>query len=240
MYEKIYSRRRFLIKPCFANKFPQMPKEKKRKVLKIIIIISIIFIIIKMILNSVEPVFETMCEERAKAIATIISNKQSTIIMNQYRYEELFTIEKDNEGNITLIKSNIVPMNNMISDLTGNIQNEFDELKKTKVEIPLGSAMGRYILSGTGPSIPIRIAIMGNVDTELKNEFTYQGINQTLHRIYLQLDCKMKIITPLKNFERNIINQVVIAEHVIIGKIPETYYNLEGMETRLDAMEVIN
>ena len=50
----------------------------------------------------------------------------------------------------------------------------------------------------------------------------------------------MKIITPLQNFERNIINQVIIAEHVIIGNIPDTYYELEGMETRLDAMEVIN
>ena len=100
--------------------------------------------------------------------------------------------------------------------------------------------MGRYILSGTGPNVPIKIAIMGNVDTEVKSEFINQGINQTLHRIYLNLDCKMKIITPLQNFDRNIINQVIIAEHVIIGNIPDTYYELEGMETRLDAMEVIN
>lgn len=222
------------------DKMPKIPKERKRKILKVIITLIIIISVLKLILSYIEPVFETMCGERAKAIATIISNEQSTLIMNQYKYEELFTIEKDNDGNIVLIKSNIVPMNNMISDLTGNIQNEFNDLKKTKIEIPVGSLMGRYILSGTGPGIPIKIAIMGNVDTEVKSEFIAQGINQTLHKIYLSLDCKMKIITPLKNFEKEIVNQVIIAEHVIVGNIPETYYNLEGMETRLDALEVVN
>ena len=240
MNSKIYSRPRIRLPKIFFSNGGDKSLKRKQKIAKIFIIMVIAFSTVKIVLDAISPIFNALCEDKAKSIATIISNNEATNVMKDHTYDELFTIEKDNEGNITLIKSNIVPMNNMISDLTGNIQNEFDELKKTKIEIPLGSAMGRYILSGTGPSIPIRIAIMGNVDTELKNEFTYQGINQTLHRIYLQLDCKMKIITPLKNFERNIINQVVIAEHVIIGKIPETYYNLEGMETRLDAMEVIN
>lgn len=240
MYDKIYSRRRFIIKPKFMDKMPKIPKEKKRKITKFLLIIIAIIVVIKLIVNYIEPVFQTMCEEKAKSIATIIANEESTKIMNLYKYEDLFTIEKDNDGNVKLITSNIVPMNNMISDLTGNIQTRFNDLKKTNIEIPLGSLMGRYILSGTGPNVPIKIAIMGNVDTEVKSEFINQGINQTLHRIYLNLDCKMKIITPLQNFDRNIINQVIIAEHVIIGNIPDTYYELEGMETRLDAMEVIN
>ena len=64
------------------------------------------------------------------------------------------------------------------------------------------------------------------------------GINQTLHRIYLQVDCKVNILTPFENVEREIKNQVILAENVIVGNIPSTYYNLEGLNKQ-DALEVI-
>lgn len=240
--DKIYSRRRFLIKPLFRNnKYPQAKKKKqKKKIIKIFIIFFVIMLIYKLILSYIEPIFASMCEEKAKAVATIISNEQSTIMMNKYQYEDLFTIEKDEKGNVVIIKSNVVPMNNLISDLTGNIQNEFDNVEKTKIKIPFGSLTGMYWLSGMGPDIPIQVRIIGNVETDVRSEFTHQGINQTLHRVYVNLVCRMNILTPVQNFEREIVNQVIIAEHVIIGNIPESYYNLEGMETGQDTLEVVN
>lgn len=236
--DKIYSRRRFLIKPLFRNN--KYPQSKKKKIIKIFIIFFVIILIYKLILSYIEPIFASMCEEKAKAIATIISNEQSTIMMNKYKYEDLFTIEKDEKGNVVIIKSNVVSMNNLISDLTGNIQNEFDNVEKTKIKIPFGSLTGMYWLSGMGPDIPIQVRIIGNVETDVRSEFTHQGINQTLHRVYLNLVCRMNILTPVQNFEREIVNQVIIAEHVIIGNIPESYYNLEGMETGQDSLEVVN
>ena len=95
-----------------------------------------------------------------------------------------------------------------------------------------------YILAGLGPNIPIQVAIMGNIDTDMKSEFIEQGINQTLHRIYAVVTCKMKILTPIKNFEREVTNQVMIAEHVILGDIPDSYYNLNGINTE-DTLNVL-
>ena len=225
--DKIYSRRRFLIKPLFGNKNKQKKMNPKYK--KLIILIIVLLIAIKMILNYFEPIFETMCEEKAKSIATIITNQQSTIIMNKYQYEELYTIEKDEAGNIVIIKSNVVPINNMISDLTENIQNEFNDIEKTKINIPFGNLLGMYFLSGIGPNIPIQVTTSGTLDTEVKSEFIAQGINQTLHRIYLELNCKVNILTPFETIEEEVINQVLLVEGVIIGDIPDTYYNLEGI-----------
>lgn len=239
---KIYSRRRFLLKPHFRKIFPNLPYKKihKSKTLKILTIIMTIILICKLILNYVEPVFESMCEEKAKSMATIITNQQSTIVMNEYQYEQLYSIEKDDNGNIVIIKANIVPLNNMMSDLAEKVQNEFNKLEKTTIEIPVGSLTGSYMFSGIGPNIPIQVAIMGNIDTEVKSEFIEQGINQTLHRLYVILTCKMKILTPIKNFEREITNQVIIAEHVILGDIPDSYYNLEGMNNTQDTLNVID
>ena len=84
----------------------------------------------------------------------------------------------------------------------------------------------------------IRISSIGNINTELKSEFSAEGINQTLHRVYLKADCELSILTPFNNITKKITNQVLIAENVIVGHIPETYYNLEGLKQD-DAMEVM-
>ena len=133
--ENIYSRRRFIIKP-FGNKSKNPKKEKlKKKVIKFIIIISISIYGFKTCLDYIQPVYETLCNEKSKSVATIITNRQTTIYMNKYQYDELFSIEKDNNGNITLIKANVTPINNMISDLTESIQHEFDNVGTQTIEI---------------------------------------------------------------------------------------------------------
>ncbi|MCI8637017.1 MAG: hypothetical protein HFJ36_04125 [Clostridia bacterium] len=85
----------------------------------------------------------------------------------------------------------------------------------------------------------MRISTIGNVETDLRSEFSAQGINQTLHRVYLQVKCNVNILTPFDNISREITNQVLLMENVIVGGIPNTYYNLEGLNGNSDALEVI-
>lgn len=90
--------------------------------------------------------------------------------------------------------------------------------------------LGTKILSGRGPDVPIKMSTVGNVETDLSSEFSQAGINQTLHRIYLNVSCNVTILTPFDTIEQNINNQVLIAESVIVGDVPSTYYNLNGMK----------
>ena len=140
--------------------------------------------------------------------------------------------------NINMIKSNVGPINEIISDVAVKIQNEIDNKDRGNIKIALGSFTGVRLLSGKGPQVPIRIYSIGNVETDLKSEFTAQGINQTLHRVYLQVVCEVSIVTPYDNITEKISNQVLLVENVIIGKIPNTYYNLEGISTD-NAIDVI-
>lgn len=105
--------------------------------------------------------------------------------------------------------------------------------------MPCGSFTGISLLAGRGPGVKIRISTIGNVETDLKSEFISQGINQTLHRIYLQVKCEISILTPFENITKDITNQVLIAENVIVGKIPSAYYNLEGLQNSTDALEIV-
>ena len=79
----------------------------------------------------------------------------------------------------------------------------------------------------------------GEIETDLRTEFVDAGINQTLHRIYLNIKCNVSILTPYSVIKDEIYNQVLLTEGVIVGNIPETYYNLEGLNTdqMLEAVE---
>ena len=219
---KIYSRPRIRIPKVIINSGKILRTDKVRKKIKITIIVIIAFATVGVILNSVLPIFDVMCQNRAEST-----------------YDELFTIEKDKNENIKMIKSNVIPINEIISDVALKIQNKIDERGRENIEIALGSFTGFKLLAGKGPGVKIRISSIGNVETDLRSEFISQGINQTLHRVYLQVKCKVNILTPFDNIEREITNQVLLVENVIVGNIPNTYYNLEGLDSKSDALEII-
>ena len=244
---KIYSRTRIKL-PLLKfnrNKIPSnnMKKYKyinKAKFAKVLLIFIIAFSTVKIILNAVLPIFNSSCEAKAKSIATVISNEQATAVMKEHSYDELFKIEKDNNGNIIMINANVIAINEIISDVANRIQKEIDEREKEKIEIAIGSFTGLKLLAGRGPNVKITISSVGNVETDLKSEFIEQGVNQTLHRIYLQVNCQMKILTPFEDISKEITNQVLLAENVIMGNIPNNYYNLEGIDVKSDSLELLN
>lgn len=238
MNSKIYSRPRIRIPKLFFSNNGDKNLKRKQKIAKIFIIMVIAFSTVKIVLDAISPIFDALCEDKAKSIATIISNNEATNVMKDHTYDELFTIEKDNDGNITMIKSNIIPINEIISDVAVKIQKSINERGRENIRIALGSFTGSKFLAGRGPGVPIRISSIGNVETDLRSEFSAQGINQTLHRVYLQVDCEVSILTPYNTISEKVSNQVLLIENVIVGKIPSAYYNLEGVDST-SALELI-
>ncbi len=134
---KIYSRPRIRIPKIFIQPRRKITNPKVKKMLPVICILTIAFITVKFILDAILPVFDTMCENKASSIATLISNEQATNVMKEHSYDEFFAIEKDNEGNISMIKSNIVPINEITSDIANKIQEDMSSKCREKIEIPI-------------------------------------------------------------------------------------------------------
>lgn len=134
---KIYSRPRIRIPRIIIQSKNRIQSEKAKKMTTMLVILIIAFSTVKLILDAVLPIFDTLCENRAKSIATIISNEQATNVMREHTYDELFTIEKDNTGNITMIKSNVIPINEIISDVANKIQEEINNRGRENIEIAL-------------------------------------------------------------------------------------------------------
>ena len=138
--DKIYSRPRIRIKipkiKIVRNK-NKVKNTKVRKMATLLVILLIAFFTAKFILDAVLPIFDDLCENRAESIATIISNEQASNVMKDYSYDELYTIEKDKDGNITMIKSNVMSINKIVSDVANRIQQEIDNQQKEDVEIAI-------------------------------------------------------------------------------------------------------
>lgn len=212
---KIYSRPRFSLL--------QNNKKIPDKIVSIITIMIIAFITFYKITKAINPIITDLCIDRAKNIATQISNEEATIIMDKYVYDDLVTILRDSNGNIKMLQTNTKNINQIMSDIPLNMIKRFEEENASNIYVYAGSVLGLKLFAATGPKIHIKIANVGNVDTNLKSEFESQGINQTLHRIYLNLSCEVTILTPYNTIKQKIENQVLIAESVIVGTVPEIY-----------------
>ncbi len=133
---KIYSRPRIRIPKVLING-EVLNNHKNKKIAKIIIILIIAFSTVKIVLDAVYPIFDTLCEAKAKSSATIVSNEQATNVMKEHSYDELFTLEKDNNNNITMVKSNVLAINEIISDVAVKIQEDIDNRGRENIEIAI-------------------------------------------------------------------------------------------------------
>ncbi len=231
--ESIYSRKRIKIPKIkgFYNN-----NKNAKKFFSIFIIVLIAILTFYSLFKSINPIFEGLCIERAREIGTYIMNNASNMILDNMEYNNIVSIEE--EENSKVLKTDVVVINKIASDIALEAEKQFKELERETIQIPVGALTGSKLLSGSGPNINIKVIPTGNILTEIKNEFEAKGINQTIYRIYLELTCKISIVTQYKTIQDEVVNQVLLVESVIVGEVPESYYNLEGLNQE-DSMEVI-
>ena len=136
--EKIYSRKRIHIPKLYRNAFPNKRIDKTRQILiKIIAILVISIIFMCIIINAINPIIDKLCVNASKEKATLISNKKATEIMSNYSYEDMVTIYRDKDDNITMIKSNIIAVNEITSDVAIKIQEEFEKNRDSRINVKL-------------------------------------------------------------------------------------------------------
>lgn len=213
--EKIYSRPKI-----------KFPKRKYR----IIIVLIILTTMIVLLLNKViYPLFSKKCIYKAKVIVTQVSNEETENIMKNYTYKDLVHIEEDSDGNVTFLESNVVLINQIKANIVTNIQKRFAESKDTNIEIRAGALTGSRLISNMGPKIKIKVVPSGTISSTLETEFYSVGVNQSLHRIFLSINCTVSILSPFETVSQSIESKILLSESVIVGNTPENYYKIDTM-----------
>ena len=224
--DKIYSRKKINIPYIYKNKF----NKKGKKIYYTMIIFIITVITIVQSLKSIDPIFEALCVSKAQSIATEITNVKSSEVLARYNYQDTVKYVKSEDGKSSFLKTDIVLINQIMSDISIEIQKELDKLENEHILIPIGALIGPDYFSGIGPNTKMEIISTGEIKTDIKTEFKAAGINQTVYRIYLNIECSVSIITSYKTINRNITNQVLLVETVVVGGVPDTYLQMENIE----------
>ena len=141
------------------------------------------------------------------------------------QYEDIVHIEKDAQNRIIFMQANIIKINKLTSGVVLNIEGNLKELRTKEFRIPLGQLTDNMLLANYGPHIKF---LLVPVATQVYHTFEEAGINQTRHKIYLNVKSKIKIAIPFFDSVINVTTKVPIADAVIVGEVPETYLNISA------------
>ena len=144
------------------------------------------------------------------------------------QYDRLVYFEKDLNGRITALKTNMIEVNSLKTAILNLINDEILAVDTGELGIPVGSLVLPELFSGRGPGIPVQILSIRNSDGSFKSYFTEAGINQTLHQVTMEVLVDVSVLVLGKTEDFTVSVQVVVAETVIVGQVPDTFFQTGG------------
>ena len=144
------------------------------------------------------------------------------------QYDRIVYFEKDLNGNITALKTNMSEVNRLKTDILNLINDEILDMDTSDLGIPVGSLILPELMSGRGPEIPVKIISIRNSEGSFESQFTEAGINQTLQQLtmHVSIDVSILVLGSAESF--TVSSQVVVAETIIVGKVPDTFFQTGG------------
>lgn len=217
-----------------------MPKRKLKTKAKIFLFFIMLFILgISVILYydiKIRPIIKDIAVSTAQDYATDIINNSIYNILdnNNVNYEDIVDIKKDNDGNIIALTINTIKVNKLSNEIALELNRRTNEVNSAKVQVPLGNFFSIGFLSDRGPNISLSILPTSSISTQIQQEFTDAGINQTIHKISLKATVTFDLIFPTETTSKEYTSQILIAQTVIVGKVPNMYANIN--DNAQDAM----
>ena len=202
-----------------------------RKIIRFFLLLAIVTFALLMVFriryhDAIRELSETQIRNSTSDLINDAISRQ--IASGNIRYERIVYFEKDLEGRITALKTNMTEVNRLKTDILNLINDEILALDTTDMAIPVGSLIFPEFFSGRGPGIPIQILSIRNSDGSFKSYFSEAGINQTLQQLTMDVSVDVSVLVLGKTESFTVSSQVVVAETIIVGQVPNTYLQTGG------------
>jgi sporulation protein YunB len=180
------------------------------------------------------PIMTQMARVQVDQLASRVINEAivSRITEEGVTYGSLVYFEKDIYGQITALKTDVISINRLKADITEEVLSSLERADTSKLSIPFGNLISSDLLSGRGPRIPLKIVPLGTVSSSFSNQFSAAGINQTRHQIMMDIEVDISILLPGYRTGTQVGTQVSIAETVIVGAVPDSYFQMDDIFNR--------
>lgn len=205
-------------------------RTKRRKRTRRLAIFLALFVLCALLLalffyrRSMTPIILDIAQTRLKAETTLALNEAIlTVLAEGNGYQDFVTVEKNDQNDVVLISANSAYVNQLARNISIASQKKINSLQKFNVEIPLGTLSGIPLLSEMGSSVEVTVTPIGNVTCSFTSDFSSAGINQTVHKIFLNVCSRVDLIIPTSHMEVETVTPILVCESVIVGKIPDTF-----------------
>lgn len=172
---------------------------------------------------SVRAMAKRMAEAEGDSLAAEAVNYAVSQSGSQHQYDDLVSLEKDELGNITMVKVNGFVLNELTREMVEICEDRLMNAGDISISVPFGSVMNSQIFSTTGPAIEMYASPYAQVNVDIDSEFVSAGINQTKHRITAKLKVFLRYTLPGQSVVVNYENTLPLYETVIVGSVPNTY-----------------
>jgi sporulation protein YunB len=198
---------------------------KARALLSLLLGVGLALVVIVQLNARLRPLLLELALSQTSNYMTAVIDR--AVSAQSVTYTDLVTLERSESGEVVALTSNMAQANLLRTQLLETALTALDGLGELEVGIPLGTVFDLDLFSGLGPEIRAKVLYTGTAAAELENEFSSTGINQTRHQIFFHVSADVTVLLPGQQYRTTVSTRVCVAETVIIGKVPETYLQLE-------------
>ena len=182
---------------------------------------------------SFRPIIETVnAYECHEMVSRVINDAVLAELENEDAdYSKLVTLTTNADGEVISLESNVMNINKLKTRIAQRLEREIERLSEIDIQIPIGTLLGIQLLHGKGFSVGMTVQPMGFATASIISEFSEAGLNQTLHRIVIEIKADVDAIIPGFSTRVPVKTTIVAAETVIVGRVPNAYTHVVASET---------
>lgn len=202
---------------------------KSKKIIFLMGLIAVIMLLVIVYIIRIRPMIIELAIAETSDAVTLTVNKTiaDKLAEGSIHYSDLVTFEKDSNGKITALMTDMAKTNALQAEMTNQIILDLSDKSEVEISIPIGNFFGSTLLSGKGPNVNVNIISVTNVDAVFENKFSSAGINQTRHQIFLNIIVELTILVPGCSADVTVPVEMCVAETIIVGDVPGSYAYIE-------------
>lgn len=202
----------------------------KRFFIRLLIVFAVICVLFFAFRRKYHNAIQNLAETQVKNATSDLINDaiDRQIVCGEIQYDRIVYFEKDLDGRISALKTNMSEVNRLKTAILNLINDEILSFDTTDIGIPIGNLVLPEVFPGKGPSIPVHIIAIRNSDAAFYSSFTEAGINQTLQQLTMDISVDVTVLVLGQTNDFTVSSQVVVAETIIVGDVPDTFFQTGG------------
>ena len=200
-------------------------RKKRMKWAAVVILLLLIAVCLGLLTLRFQRIFMeyaiNICEDSAiKEVGVLLEDE---VFSHPEEFSNLVVLERDSDNRITALRTDVIAVGKIKARLVSGLFDRLDYLEETQIEVPLGTVFAPNLFTGMGPKVKVGLAGLTQMEAEFVSAFTSAGINQTRHRILIEVHAGFRILTPFGGEDREIVSTYPVTDTVIVGTVPERY-----------------